>query len=72
MGPVRTRIALAVLLFETMWMPANGWGDFAIRVTELGFTVDGPYYRGDARRHEIYYVSPGHIGVVGGSSPAGR
>lgn len=41
--------------FRTTWMPANVWGDFKIRVTERGFTVDGQYYRENRERHETYF-----------------
>jgi hypothetical protein len=53
--------------FTTMWMPANAWGNFTIRITDHGFVVDGPYYRENARRHENFFVSPGYISVAGGS-----
>jgi hypothetical protein len=48
--------------FRTMWMPANSWGEFMIRSTNFGFTVDGPYYRGeDKERHETYLLAPGGV-----------
>ena len=58
--------------FTTMWMPANAWGDFSIQITEHGFVVDGPYYRGSARRRENFFVSAGYISVAGGTYPASR
>jgi hypothetical protein len=55
--------------FHTMWMPADAWGDFTIRVTQGGFTVDGDYYREDDHRHEVYHVGYGQIQLQRSSKP---
>lgn len=44
--------------FTTVWMPANVWGSFTTRVTRDGFRVDGPYYRSQKQRHDLYSVTP--------------
>ncbi len=43
--------------FRPVWMPANEWGDFDVKVVEGGFTVVGSYYRESRRRNERYVVS---------------
>ena len=40
--------------FRTIWMPANVWGNFAVTITDSGFTLDGPYYREGGERHDTY------------------
>lgn len=45
--------------FRTMWMPANVWGDFTVRLTDGGFTVEGAYYPEDKKRQrETYVLAP--------------
>lgn len=43
--------------FRPVWMPANEWGNFDVKMVEGGFTVVGPYYRENRRRNERYVVS---------------
>jgi hypothetical protein len=40
--------------FRTVWMPANEWSNFTIRVDANGFTIDGEYYRSGKKRHDAY------------------
>ena len=42
--------------FRTVWAPENAWGDFTVRVTEKGFTINGAYARETRRRHDLYFV----------------
>jgi hypothetical protein len=42
--------------FRTVWKDDN-WGDFTVRTTDRGFTVDGPYYREAAVRHDVYLLA---------------
>jgi hypothetical protein len=44
--------------FRTVWMPANEWGNFTIRVDTNGFTIDGEYYRNGKKRHDVYTLAP--------------
>jgi hypothetical protein len=44
--------------FKTVWMPANEWGNFTIRVDANGFTIDGEYYRSGKKRHDVYTLAP--------------
>jgi hypothetical protein len=44
--------------FKTVWMPANEWGNFTIRVDTNGFTIDGEYYRNGKKRHDFYTLAP--------------
>lgn len=43
--------------FKTIWMPANAWGEFRLRATELGFILDGEYYKSSQKRHEVYVLA---------------
>lgn len=52
--------------FRTVWMPENAWGTFTIRLTERGFTIDGPYYREDVERHDAYFLAPDGVYRVPG------
>lgn len=58
-GPnVRMRIvAYGENGFRVVWMPANAWGTFNIRLTQGGFRIDGTYYRPERPRHEEYQVA---------------
>lgn len=47
--------------FRSLWVD-DDWGDFTVRVTDRGFTVDGPYYTAASGidrgvRHDIYYLA---------------
>ncbi len=44
--------------FKTVWMPANEWGNFTIRVNASGFTIDGEYYRNGKKRHDAFTMAP--------------
>jgi hypothetical protein len=50
--------------FRPIWMPENVWGQFNIRVTDNGFTVEGDYYREDRKRSDGYYVDAGGVTSV--------
>ena len=50
--------------FRTMWMPANVWGTFTVRLTDGGFTVEGAYYRQDKKRRETYVLAPDGVYLV--------
>jgi hypothetical protein len=43
--------------FRTVWGPENAWGTFTVRATDRGFTVDGPYYREDEVRHDLFFLA---------------
>jgi len=52
--------------FRTMWMPANVWGEFNVKVTDYGFTVQGPYYRRPGERRDSYYLFADGLSVEHG------
>lgn len=43
--------------FRMVWAPENAWGAFHVRPTDLGFTIDGDYYRETIQRHDAYNLS---------------
>ena len=40
--------------FRPIWMPANVWGSFDVRVIDGGFAVVGDYYRESQKRNDRY------------------
>jgi hypothetical protein len=47
--------------FRPVWMPADIWGRFDVRVTPGGFTVEGEDYRPSRKRRDDYVLSDGVV-----------
>jgi hypothetical protein len=48
--------------FRAVWGPDDNWGDFTVRATDRGFSVDGPYYtaasgKDPEPRHDVYLLA---------------
>ena len=42
--------------FRSIWMPENVWGTFTVKVIDIGFAVEGDYYRQNRKRSDRYAV----------------
>lgn len=43
--------------FRSVWSQRYIWGTFVVVVTDVGFRVDGEYYRTEKKRHDNYVVA---------------
>jgi len=50
--------------FHPVWMPEDVWGEFTVKATANGFTVEGDYYRENRRRRDAYAVAETGVQLI--------